>query len=81
LNPTSCAEDAIWETRSLWPWNAGFIRQWGKLRVLLPDESGVPTALLPNAPRTDSEKGIAFLWVVIQFLFTAVLIVHGHHCF
>ena len=22
-------------------WNAGFIRQWGKLRVLLPDESGI----------------------------------------
>jgi hypothetical protein len=27
-------------------WNAGFIRQWGKLRVLLPDESGVPMAVL-----------------------------------
>jgi hypothetical protein len=37
--------------------NAGFIRQWGKLHVLLPDESGVPAAGPPvfirSSPKAD----------------------------
>jgi hypothetical protein len=37
-------------------WNAGFIRQSGKLRVLLPDESGVPVVLPKCALRFPCRK-------------------------
>jgi len=37
-------------------WNGGFIRQSGKLRALLPDESGVPVVLPKCALRLPCRK-------------------------
>jgi len=49
-------------------WNAGFIRQSGKLRVLPPDESGVPVVLPKCALRPLVENLLVpAKWLSVKF--------------